>query len=66
MVVNLVNGRCYLVSIVETMVDLMAYMSGRHWKIIRRTSFATLTKIELVLQERGLLDALLQWYSEPT
>lgn len=62
--VNLVNGRCYLIAIVETIDELKAHMSSRHWEIIHLTPFVALIEIEPLLQERFLLDTLLQRYDE--
>ncbi len=66
MAVNLVNGRCYLTPVCETLNELKAHMNSQHWDIIRRTPFAALTEIEAVLQERPLLDSLLQRYDGRT
>ena len=46
------------------MNELKVHMTGRHWEIIRRTPFAALTEIEAVLQERTLLDSLLQRFDD--
>lgn len=51
-----------MVLIVETLAKLKPKMSGRNLDMIRRTSFTLLVEIEAILQERGLLDVLMQRY----
>ncbi|XP_039140409.1 protein MAINTENANCE OF MERISTEMS-like [Dioscorea cayenensis subsp. rotundata] len=61
---NLVNGRCYLVPVVDTINQLKKMMTRRHWDILRRTPFSHLMDIEPIVQERSVLDALMQMFDE--
>lgn len=62
MATTLVNARCYLAHIVEMISTLRKEMHMRHWEILRGTSFGHLMDDASIIQERGVLDALLQVY----
>ncbi|KAH7679049.1 hypothetical protein IHE45_06G033800 [Dioscorea alata] len=64
MATTLVNARCYLAPVVETVSKLKKHMHKQHWDILRWTPFGHFMDITPVLQERGVLDAVLQVYDE--
>lgn len=64
MATNLVNGRCYLVPIVSTLSELKNHMTRKHWELLNKTPFVSLMDIEPIIQERVVLDALMQLYDE--
>ncbi|KAH7690184.1 hypothetical protein IHE45_02G028900 [Dioscorea alata] len=63
---NLVNGRCYLAPLVDTIHELRDKIMLRHWDILKRTPFSHLMDIEPIVQERSILDALMQAFDERT
>ncbi|XP_039137837.1 uncharacterized protein LOC120275360 isoform X2 [Dioscorea cayenensis subsp. rotundata] len=63
---DLVNGRCHLAPLVSTLDELKKHMSQRHWEIIRMTPFSPLLDLHPIVQERGLLDGILQLFDDPT
>ena len=61
---NLVNIRCYLASVVSTLWKLKDKMTRRHQEILGRTPFTHLMDVELIIQERVVIDALIQLFDE--
>lgn len=52
------------IPIVETILELKKQMNRWYWKILCRTPFTHFTDVSLVMQERRVLDALLQVYND--
>ncbi|KAH7672124.1 hypothetical protein IHE45_09G032500 [Dioscorea alata] len=61
---TLVNARCYLAPVVETLTELKKEINRCHWEILRRTLFSHIMDVALVKQERGVFDVLLQVYDD--
>lgn len=62
MMTVLVNARCYLALVVEMILELRKEMSKHHWEILRGMPFGHLMNVAPMMQERVVLDALLQVY----
>ena len=60
MATNLVSARCYLAPVVTKLIELKDHMSRRQWEILHQSPFAHLMGMEPVIQERGMLDVLMQ------
>lgn len=64
MATMLINARCYLTLVVETILELKKKMIRQHREILRLTPFAHFMDVMPVMQERGVLGAILQVYNK--
>ena len=55
---------CYLAIIVSTLTKLKNHMSQRRWEVLHGIPFAHLMEVEPVMQDRGVLDTLMQMYND--